>query len=100
MLTTVVIAELGARWDEWANDSCGPGHQLIVLAQNRFEDVTSFRARIEDSLERLRNSGVSLERVVLVPAEDSEPNMSSLLVRIDLVKHIVSKLERISVATC
>lgn len=98
MLTTVVIAELGARWDEWANECCGPERQLIVLSQHRFEDVLTFQARIDDSLDRLRRSGVSLDRVVFLSAENTAPNVSTLLVRIDLMQRIVSKLEQLGAA--
>jgi hypothetical protein len=97
-MTTVVIAECGARWDNRAPEWCGPGRQLIVLAQHRSESMQTFRARISASLDRMQRSGVSLERVVLVPAEDTEMDMPSVLLRIDLMQSLVSKLEQLGTA--
>jgi len=99
-MTTVVIAEFGARWDEWAIECCGPGRQLIVLSQHRSEDLNTFRLRIAASLDRMQRSGVSLDRVVLVPVDKSEGDMFSFLVRVDLMQHVVSKLEQLGTAHC
>jgi hypothetical protein len=68
---TVVVAERGASWVEWAEAWAGPGRELVVMLQQAQESAGEFRERVEQRLSRVMKRAEALH-VVLASSERSD----------------------------
>ena len=75
---SVVVAERGSDWLDWARHLRGRTSSTIVLAQNESEGAHDFAERVQHRLGRLHASGTRVEQAAFVGSADSPAALTQL----------------------
>ena len=79
---SVVVAERGSDWVDWARHMRGATSMTIVVAQSLDEGDAAFAERVQERLGRLRATGTRVEQAVFVSGADSRPHRHGLQARL------------------
>lgn len=79
---SVVVAERGSEWVDWARHMRSATCSTIVIAQNLDEGDAAFAERVQDRLGRLRGKGTRVEQAVFVSGSGSQPHRHGLQARL------------------
>ena len=70
----LVVSELGARGDAWADTWQGIGRPALHLLQQPDENIADFAMRVREALEALTEAGRFPEKAVLLGGGGTDPD--------------------------